>query len=68
MKRIKLINERKKRQLTREELGSILGISAIYVRKIENGDRNPGRRTMVKFAEFYGVSERKLFPELFDVR
>ncbi|GAE29792.1 helix-turn-helix domain-containing protein [Halalkalibacter hemicellulosilyticus] len=67
MKRIDLINERSKRQLSREEVGKALGISTIYVRKIENGERNPGRETMVKFAEFYEVSERRLFPDLFDI-
>ncbi len=44
-----------------------LGISEVYVRKIENGARNPGRETMLKFEKLYAVSDRELFPDLFQV-
>ncbi|WP_026582155.1 helix-turn-helix domain-containing protein [Bacillus sp. J33] len=65
--RQRLVNERLKRNLTQKQVAGILDISEVYVRKIEKGVRNPGRETMQKFEQLYGVSDRKLFPELFQV-
>lgn len=45
----------------------MLGLSEVYVRKIEKAHCNPGRKTMIKFEKLYGVSSRELFPDLFDV-
>lgn len=67
MKRERLIQERTKRKKTRAELAKALGISEIYVRKIENGDVKPGRDKMVKISEFYGLGLKTLFPDLFAV-
>ncbi|MCM3423166.1 helix-turn-helix domain-containing protein [Bacillus paralicheniformis] len=44
-----------------------LGLSEVYVRKIERGTRNPGRETMLKFETLYSVPDRLLFPDLFQV-
>lgn len=65
--RQKLVDERIKRNLTQKQVADILDISEVYVRKIEKGVRNPGRETMQKFEQLYGISERNLFPELFQV-
>lgn len=65
--RDQLVIERQKKELTQEKLGKVLGISTVYVRKIEKGLRNPGRETMLKFETFYGVPARVLFPDLFQV-
>lgn len=60
-----LIKERNKLNLTQKQVAEKLGISEVYVRKIEKGLRNPGRETMLKFEKFYSVSDRQLFPDLF---
>lgn len=65
--RKRLVDERLKRNLTQKQVAEILDISEVYVRKIEKGLRNPGRETMLKFETLYGVQDRKLFPDLFQV-
>ncbi|WBL16401.1 helix-turn-helix transcriptional regulator [Sutcliffiella sp. NC1] len=65
--RDRLVLERQKKDLTQEQVAKAIGISTVYVRKIEKGLRNPGRETMLKFEAFYGVSDRILFPDLFQV-
>jgi putative transcriptional regulator len=65
--RKRLVDERLKRKLTQKQVAEILDISEVYVRKIEKGLRNPGRETMLKFEKLYGVQDRKLFPDLFQV-
>lgn len=60
-----LILERKKRDLTRVSLAESIGISSETVKKLENGDRNPGRKTAIKLAEFYGKELDYLFPDIF---
>jgi putative transcriptional regulator len=62
--RLRLKEERKKRKLTQKELAQKLGISEVWVKKIENGVNDPGRKLMFKFEEFFGVSHRELFPDL----
>lgn len=42
-----------------------LGISRQYLSAIEKGNRNPTVRLMVEMSNYFGVSERKLFPDLF---
>ncbi|MFS0766070.1 helix-turn-helix transcriptional regulator [Peribacillus phoenicis] len=63
--RKRLVNERKKRKLTQKQVAETLNISSIYVRKIEKGERNPGRETMLKFEKLYGIQDRILFEDLF---
>jgi len=65
--RQRLVDERNKRNLTQKQVAEILEISEVYVRKIEKGLRNPGRETMLKFEKLYGVQDRQLFPDLFNV-
>ncbi|MFN2745810.1 helix-turn-helix domain-containing protein [Bacillus sp. z60-18] len=61
------MEERLRQRWTRKQVAERLGISEVYVRKIENGARNPGRETMLKFEKLYAVSDRELFPDLFQV-
>ncbi|MGE6718682.1 helix-turn-helix domain-containing protein [Peribacillus frigoritolerans] len=65
--RKRLVNERKKRKLTQKQVAEALEISSVYVRKIEKGERNPGRETMLKFEKLYGIQDRVLFEDLFQV-
>lgn len=60
-----LIECRKNKGLTQLELAKQLGISEIYVRKLEHGTRNPSVNTMLKYEKFFGVSMKKLFPDIF---
>jgi putative transcriptional regulator len=65
MKRERLINERMKKKLSRAELAEKLEISEVYVRKIEAGVVKPGRDTMLKFEQFYGIGIKTIFPDIF---
>jgi transcriptional regulator with XRE-family HTH domain len=65
--RKRLIEERCKRVWTQKQVSERLGLSEVYVRKIERGTRNPGRETMLKFETLYSVPDRLLFPDLFQV-
>ncbi|MEC0623725.1 helix-turn-helix transcriptional regulator [Staphylococcus warneri] len=65
--RKRLIEERSKRGWTQKQVSERLGLSEIYVRKIEKGTRNPGRETMLKFETLYSVPDQLLFPDLFQV-
>ena len=62
MRRTRLIAERKS---SRKSTAEQLGISEVYLRKIETGLSKPGRDTMIKFEKYYGVSMRDLFPDIF---
>ncbi|MCP8970537.1 helix-turn-helix transcriptional regulator [Ectobacillus ponti] len=65
--RIRLVQERHLRNLTQKQVADILGVSEVYIRKLEKGDANPGRKTMLKLEIFYGVRDRELFPDIFKV-
>jgi len=65
MKRPLLLQLRKNHKLTQQGLAEKLGISTVYVRKLEKGDVNPGRETLVKYENFFEVDMKKLFPDLF---
>lgn len=65
MKRERLISERIKRNKTRLQVAYDLGISEVYVRKLESGSVKPGRDTMFKFENYYNVNAKKLFPDIF---
>lgn len=56
---------REKQGLTQQELAVRLGISTIYVRKLEKGVANPGRETMINYEKYFGMSMKELFPDLF---
>lgn len=51
--------------LTQQGLALRLGISAIYVRKIEKGTVKPGRNTLVVYEKFFEKSMKDLFPDIF---
>jgi putative transcriptional regulator len=65
MRRERLIKERKKRKKTQCELATDLDISEVYVRKIEAGTVKPGRDMIIKFENYYGLSMKTLFPDIF---
>lgn len=50
---------------TRLEVASNLGLSEIFVRKLEEGGRNPSIKTMLKFQELYNEPIENLFPDVF---
>lgn len=56
---------REEKKLTQQSLAEKLDISTVFVRKIENGDANPGRETMLKYESFFNKDMRELFPDLF---
>ncbi|HDR5353812.1 TPA: helix-turn-helix transcriptional regulator [Bacillus thuringiensis] len=59
-----LRNERKKMKFTQKELAEKIGISTIYVRKIESG-YIPRPDIMVKYQEVFNKSVKELFPDYF---
>lgn len=65
MERTLLLQLRKKYKLTQQQLAEKLGISTVYVRKLEKGVADPGRKTMLKYERFFQVNMRELFPDLF---
>lgn len=65
MERKLLRQLREKQKLTQQKLGEELGISTIYVRKLEKGVANPGRETMIKYENYFRKSMKELFPDLF---
>ena len=65
MQRDTLLHLRKKHKLTQQELAENLGISTVYVRKLEKGVVNPGRETLVKYEVFFNCDMKKMFPDLF---
>lgn len=62
-----LIEKRQQKELTQLEVAEKIGVSEVFVRKIEKGDRNPGVETMLKFESLYSTSMRLLFPDIFQV-
>ncbi|EEK75167.1 hypothetical protein bcere0007_2930 [Bacillus mycoides] len=64
--RKRVIDERTARELTQEELAVALNLSAVFVRKIEKGERNPSVKTMKKYQSFFGVKVTELFPDIFN--
>ncbi|MEK5070550.1 helix-turn-helix transcriptional regulator [Sporosarcina sp. FSL K6-1508] len=62
-----LIEKRQQKELTQLEVADKIGVSEVFVRKIEKGDRNPSVETMLKFESLYSTSMRLLFPDIFQV-
>ncbi len=65
MERKLLKHLRETQGLTQQELAERLGISTIYVRKLEKGVANPGRETMINYEKYFSKSMKELFPDLF---
>jgi transcriptional regulator with XRE-family HTH domain len=56
----------RKQMGTQAKVAKDIGISEIYVRKIENGIFTPGRDLMFKFVRYFNVDEKMLFPDYFE--
>ena len=65
MKRTRLRQERLKQRMSYQDVADKLGISSVYARKIESGDRNPGFVTALRFGNLFGASVKELFPDIF---
>ena len=65
MKREFLILARKRKKVSQHQAAEDIGISEIYLRKLEAGTSKPGRNTLVKIEQYYGQSMRELFPDIF---
>ncbi|GBD73874.1 hypothetical protein TEHN7126_1993 [Tetragenococcus halophilus subsp. halophilus] len=63
--RKKLKTERLNAKMTREQLAEKIGVSEVYVRKLEYGTRKPSSETAVKFAELFQKPLDYLFPDIF---
>jgi putative transcriptional regulator len=63
MKRIRLINERKKRNLNSNELAQILGVSKSMVSHIENNRCNPSWKVQKRLEQFFGIPASELLAE-----
>jgi transcriptional regulator with XRE-family HTH domain len=66
MKRYPLIACRVELEKTQAQVAQDLDLSEVYVRKIEAGDKKPGRETIIKFARYYQKAVTELFPDLFE--
>lgn len=64
--RSRLVAERMQCQWTQKQVARQLGLSEVFIRKLEKGDANPSVRTMLKFERLYNVSMRDLFPDIFE--
>lgn len=56
---------REKSGLTQNQLAEKLGISAVYVRKIEHGDRRPSNNVAEKYVQQFGLPANKIFPDIY---
>ncbi|WP_233269601.1 helix-turn-helix transcriptional regulator [Alteribacillus sp. YIM 98480] len=65
MERKILVQLRNDNNLTQEQLGKEIGISTVYVRKLEKGVVDPGINTMIKYEKFFNKDMKKLFPDIF---
>jgi len=63
MKNIRLINLRKKHDLTQEELANIVNTSQSNIAKIEAGIRDPRKKLKIRIARLFDVSVDWLFYE-----
>lgn len=60
-----LVVYRKAKRLTQFDVAKILGVTDTLISKWETGKVIPPNEQVVKLCEIYGVSVKKLFPELF---
>ncbi len=60
-----LKKEREAKELTQAELAKILGVSEIFIRKIESGKSNPSSFKAVQMAEYFEKPLDYLFPDIF---
>lgn len=60
-----LVQERKRRRLTRKEVSKALDLAEITIRKLEEGGRDPSIKTAGKLSLFYNKKMEDLFPDIF---
>ena len=65
MKRNYLANCRKCKNKTQADMALDLGISEVYVRKIESGVSSPGLELILKYGRYFGKDIKELFPDIF---
>ena len=63
--RINFKKERERLSLTQAQLAETLGVSEVFVRKIESGSSNPSSNKAVEFANFFEKPLDYLFPDIF---
>lgn len=51
--------------MTQNQLAQSLGISAVYVRKIERGDRRPSNTIAERYVKQFGLSADRIFPDVY---
>ena len=66
MKNVRLINLRKKHDLTQEELANIVNTSQSNIARIEAGERDPRKKLKMRIARLFDVSVDWLFYEEVD--
>lgn len=59
--RTKLVDSRKKLNMTQEELASKIGISRAYLANIENGKHNPSLGVAGRISKLLNISVDELF-------
>lgn len=59
---------RRKFSLTQAQLADKLNLSEVYVRKLENGSRNPSVSTMILYEKLFEVPMQELFPDVFQIK
>lgn len=64
-KRTRLIEERNRMGKTQQQVAADLGVSEVYIRKLESGVSSPGRDMMIRLQRYYKSPLKKLFPDLF---
>jgi len=64
-KRTKIIEVRNRLGKTQRQVAADLGVSEIYIRKLEAGASSPGRDMMIKMQQYYKLPMERLFPDLF---
>lgn len=65
MKRQKMREKRLEKGMTFKEVAEKVGLSAVYIRKIENGDRTPSLVSAAKLSNLLGLSVKSLYPDIF---
>ena len=65
MRRHELINARKVLGMTQKEVAKELGISEVYLRKLESGDCSPGRNLMFRMESYFSKDVKVLFKDIF---
>lgn len=66
MAKRELLRRLRKEKGTQAKVANELGISAVYLRMIENGTFTPGRDLMFRISSYFGTPVEDLFPDYFE--